>query len=114
ERISAQIVDEGGFVLDLRLVDAELLGDDLLYSLFNVVGHASPPPWGPKVANRRFYQITIARLARRGARPSRASDHQHAAIHMERAASDVAGARTGEKCDGVRNVLRRAQAAQRD
>src|SRR5438093_4150177 len=47
KRIGAQVVDEGRFILDLRLVDAQLLGDDLLDPLFDIV-HASPPPRGSK------------------------------------------------------------------
>src|SRR5581483_11792816 len=35
ERVRAEIVDKRGFVLDLRLVHAELLGNDLLDSLFD-------------------------------------------------------------------------------
>ena len=37
ERIRAQIVYERGLVLDVRLVNAELLGDDLLDALFDVL-----------------------------------------------------------------------------
>src|SRR5215813_6750700 len=36
ERVRAQVVDERGVVLDLGLVHAELLGDDLLDALFDV------------------------------------------------------------------------------
>jgi hypothetical protein len=37
ERIRAEVVDEGGFGLDVRLVDAELLSDELLDALFDVL-----------------------------------------------------------------------------
>src|SRR4249920_1079188 len=37
ERIGAEVVDERRFVLDLRLVHPELLGDDLLDARFHVV-----------------------------------------------------------------------------
>src|SRR5215831_5213145 len=37
QRVSAQIVDKGRLVLDLGLVDAELLGDDLLDSLLYAI-----------------------------------------------------------------------------
>src|SRR5579871_1964647 len=40
ERIGAEVIDERRFVLDLRLVHAELLGNNLLHALFDVF-HAS-------------------------------------------------------------------------
>src|SRR5262245_6348061 len=36
ERVGAEVVDERGVVLDLRLVHAELLGNDFLHALFDV------------------------------------------------------------------------------
>src|SRR5687767_7374447 len=42
ERVGAEIVDEGRFVLDVSLVHAELLGHDLLHALFDVL-HRFPP-----------------------------------------------------------------------
>ena len=56
QRVSAEVVDERGFVLDLGLVYAQLFGDDFLDSLLHVF-HASPPHRGPNVANAQFYQI---------------------------------------------------------
>ena len=57
QRVGAQVVDERRFVLDLRFVDAELLGDDLLDSLLYVF-HASPPLTGIlNCTTREFYQI---------------------------------------------------------
>src|SRR5258705_6756277 len=45
ERISAEVVDERGFVLDLGLVHAKLLGNDFLNGLLDVL-HAGPPERG--------------------------------------------------------------------
>src|SRR5512139_2005627 len=42
ERVRTEVVDERRLVLDLGLVDAELLGHDLLHPLLNVL-HATPP-----------------------------------------------------------------------
>src|SRR5690606_3536426 len=42
ERIRAEIVDKRGLVLDLRLVDAKLLGNDLLDALFDVLHGETP------------------------------------------------------------------------
>jgi hypothetical protein len=41
ERISAQIVDERGFVLDFSFCDAQLFSNDLLNALFDVVHYPS-------------------------------------------------------------------------
>src|ERR1700761_4993710 len=41
ERISAEIVDERGFVLDFRFGDAQLFRNDLLDALFDVVHYPS-------------------------------------------------------------------------
>src|SRR5438105_277246 len=43
KRIGAQIIDERGIVLDLRLVHAELLGDDLLDRLLDALRHRLSP-----------------------------------------------------------------------
>src|SRR6266404_5862548 len=43
KRIGAQIIDERGIVLDLSLVHAELLGDDLLDRLLDVLRHRLSP-----------------------------------------------------------------------
>ncbi len=49
--IRTEVVDERRFVLDFGLVHAQLLGDDLLDSLFYVF-HASPPLRDPNVQKR--------------------------------------------------------------
>jgi hypothetical protein len=51
ERVRAEVVDEGGFILDLRLVHPELLGDDLLHAWFDVF-HLLLLPCGGQAAAR--------------------------------------------------------------
>src|SRR5678815_4657315 len=55
ERIGAEVVDERGFVLDLRLVHAQLFGNDLLDALFDVF-HALLPCEGSRIETGGFYQ----------------------------------------------------------
>src|SRR5512134_254538 len=44
ERVGAEIVDEAGALGDLRLVDAEMLDDDLLNAC-GYIAHWPPPSW---------------------------------------------------------------------
>src|SRR3954463_9509710 len=89
ERISAEVVDERGLVLDLGLVYAELLGNDFLNGLLDVL-HAGPPERG--------------RILR----------HIHAAVDVQHRARHVGGARRSERRDRSRHIGSRAEPSERN
>ena len=110
ERVGAEVVDERRFVLDLGLVDAQLLGNDLLDPLFDVlhyvsflVSHAADPGFKrailPESASNAYSYTSI---------------HVHAAVDVQACAGDVAGAGRREKGDRLRDVVGRAEPPERN
>src|SRR6266513_3211920 len=99
QRVRAQVIDERRLVLDFGLVDSELLGDDLLDTLFDVFHPRLLPLWAMPV---------------RGSRGDRILRHIHAAVDVQHCSRDVAAAGRNEIGDGGGGVIRRAETPERN